>query len=495
MQHKTVDVAQLVRAPDCGSGGRGFKSHLSPKAQNTFTRILGFFYFIFCSTSKYKIMNFESILNRIKRALPSPFSIALILTFFTVFLATFLTGTKSFSNFINVVKFWQSGFWDLLNFAMQMMIMLVLGHILAITPFVGKLISSLIFGVRSSSKAVLVTAVSTMILAYFNWALALIFGAVIARKIAEKSLKEGFAINYPLIAAAGYSGLLVWHGGFSGSAPLKVAEANHFLVAEIGIISIDKTILSPMNIFSAIAVIVLVTSGLWLLAKRTKAEKVAIQYEKKTETIAASKKFKIDNSSVFLRLFALLMFVAIAANMYEQGGVKIININFINFVLFALALWFHKNVNNFLQALNSAIKGSAGILIQFPIYAGIMGIMKYSGLSDILTSFFVDISSENSLPIYTFISAGIVNVFVPSGGGQWAVQGAIVVEAAQKVGVPVHKIIMALAYGDEITNMIQPFWALPLLGITGLKAKDIFPYTLFMMLIGMLVFIVSLLIF
>ena len=440
-------------------------------------------------------MNFEKILNTIKRILPAPFSIAIFLTFITIILAFFLTGNHNSESLFSILSFWETGFWELLNFAMQMMIMLVLGHVLAISSFVSKIISALISGINSNSKAVVITAVSTMILAYFNWALALIFGAIIARKIAEKSLQEGFKINYPLIAAAGYSGLMVWHGGFSGSAPLKVAETNHFLVEQIGVISIDKTILSTMNVFSAASVIVLVSVALWFLSKKTKTEKITIKPEKKIKIIEKSKKFKIDNSSFFLRFFAILMFLAIIVKIYEQASFKIININFINFVLFALAIWFHKNVNNFLQALNSAIKASAGILIQFPIYAGIMGIMKYSGLSDILTQFFVQISTENTLPIYTFISAGIVNIFVPSGGGQWAVQGPVIVEAAQKIGVPVQKLIMALAYGDEITNMIQPFWALPLLGITGLKAKDIFPYTLFMMLIGIFVFVLSLIIF
>jgi short-chain fatty acids transporter len=440
-------------------------------------------------------MNFEKILNGIKRGLPSPFSIAIFLTFISILLAFFLTGKQNPQNFFNILNFWETGFWELLDFAMQMMIMLVLGHVLAISPFISKLITSLISGIRSNSTAVVVTAISTMLLAYFNWALALIFGAIIARKIAEKSIKEGFKINYPLIAAAGYSGLMVWHGGFSGSAPLKVAESNHFLASQIGIIPIDKTILSAMNIFSAIAIITFVSLGLWILSKKAKTEKIYIKLESEIIIAKKSKKFKIDNASFFLRIFAVLMFLAIAVKIYEQSSFKIININFINFILFALALWFHKNVHNFLQALNTAIKGSVGILIQFPIYAGIMGIMKYSGLSDIFTHFFIQISNENSLPIYTFVSAGIVNIFVPSGGGQWAVQGPIIVEAAQKIGVPIHKIIMALAYGDEITNMMQPFWALPLLGITGLKAKDIFPYTLFMMLIGIIVFIGSLLLF
>ncbi len=110
-------------------------------------------------------------------------------------------------------------------------------------------------------------------------------------------------------------------------------------------------------------------------------------------------------------------------------------------------------------------------------------------------AFFVSISNETTFPIFTFISAGIVNVFVPSGGGQWAVQGPIIIEAAQQLGVDIPKCVMALAYGDQLTNMLQPFWALPLLGITGLKAKEILPYTLILLVAGSVIFITSLLSF
>ena len=147
------------------------------------------------------------------------------------------------------------------------------------------------------------------------------------------------------------------------------------------------------------------------------------------------------------------------------------------------------------MAIDKAIRGASGILIQFPLYFGIMGIMKYSGMIEIMSDFFIEISTKQTFPILTFLSAGIVNIFVPSGGGQWAVQGPIIVESAIKIGVSIPKAIMSLAYGDQITNMLQPFWALPLLGITGLKAKEIFPYTLIIMLVGSCIFIMGLLIF
>ena len=163
--------------------------------------------------------------------------------------------------------------------------------------------------------------------------------------------------------------------------------------------------------------------------------------------------------------------------------------------MLGLALILHVNFTNFLSAVEEAIKGASGILIQFPLYFGIMGIMRDSGMVVEIANFFVSISNETTLPIFTFFSAGLVNIFVPSGGGQWAVQGPIVVESALQLGVPLPKAIMALAYGDQLTNMLQPFWALPLLGITKLKANEILPYTLMVMVLGAIIFIGGLLLF
>ena len=176
-------------------------------------------------------------------------------------------------------------------------------------------------------------------------------------------------------------------------------------------------------------------------------------------------------------------------------SLSVINPNYINLVLLGLGITLHSSFHKFLKGVDQAIGGASGILIQFPLYFGIMGIMKYSGMVDLFSEFFVQISNEVTFPIFTFISAGIVNVFVPSGGGQWGVQGPIIIEAASQLNIPYWKAVMALAYGDQITNMLQPFWALPLLGITGLKAKEILPYTLFLLLIGSIIFISALLIF
>ncbi|MBN1252920.1 MAG: short-chain fatty acid transporter [Bacteroidales bacterium] len=436
----------------------------------------------------------------LKKSLPSPFSIALILTLLAILFSLIFTnhGQSNTSYFVDILGFWEKGFWELLAFTMQMMLMLVLGHVLALSKSVNKIIQFAVKFCNSTPKAALIVTFLTLSVSFLNWGLGLIFGAIFARKVGEYAQQNNLKINYPLIGAAGYSGLMFWHGGFSGSAPLKIAEKDHFLFDKIGQILLDQTILSNMNITISIAVLIILPLSIYLLAKQSVNAKVELRnIIKKNEikNIIIDGAERLDYSRIFTGFFAFIfIFIAFYKGL-NSYGIGFLNLNYINFVLFGFGLLLHGNISNFVNAVNKAIVGSSGILIQFPLYAGIMGIMKYSGLTLIFTDFFIDISTATTFPIYTLISAGIVNIFVPSGGGQWAVQGPIIVDAAQQLGVPISKAVMALAYGDELTNMLQPFWALPLLGITGLKAKELIPYTLFLMIIGFFIYATGLFLF
>jgi len=387
--------------------------------------------------------------------------------------------------------------WDLLPFAMQMMLILVLGHVLALTPVVEQFIDFLTGKITNNASAALFVSLVTVALAFLNWGLGLIVGAVFARKVAESFKKRNKVLNYPLIAAAGYSGLMIWHGGLSGSAPLKIAEPGHFLVKETGIIGIDKTILSPMNITLFSFVLKIIPLFFYFLGKIKVSSIGTInllpQSHDKKPFIPAGIE-KIDKYRWFSSLFALFLFAGLCYSFINNKQINI-NLNIINLFLLSSGLLLHRNSHNFLHAVATAIKGSSGILIQFPVYAGIMGIMKYSGLLTSVTNAFISISTSHSFSYFTFLIAGIVNFFVPSGGGQWAIQGPIIVEAAKQLHVSIPKAVMALAYGDQLTNMMQPFWALPLLGITGLKAKQIFPYTFLIMLLGFIIFSVALILY
>ena len=436
-----------------------------------------------------------------KSVLPTPFTIAVLLTFLTFLLALFLTNPQHQGNhFIQLLRFWEQGLWHspLLVFAMQMMLMLVLGHVLALSKPIDKLIAKGTQYCKNTANAAAIITFSSLLVAFFNWGLGLIFGAIFARKVGEHATKKGINLNYPLIGAAGYSGLMVWHGGVSGSAPIKIAEEGHFLAEQIGVISQADTVFSTMNISISIVLLIALPLLMYYLGKQKEGEKLQLVAEENTEKIALSGAEKLDHSTMLTYLFGgIIIFYAFykALILPEVISLKVINPNYINLVLLGFSIIMHKSFFNFLKAVDSAISGATGILIQFPLYFGIMGIMNHSGMVQIMSDFFVSIANETTFPIFTFISAGIVNVFVPSGGGQWAVQGPIIVDAANQLGVSIPKSVMALAYGDQITNMLQPFWALPLLAVTGLKAKEILPYTLILLLAGIVIFIGGLLLF
>jgi short-chain fatty acids transporter len=428
----------------------------------------------------------------LKRFLPSPFSLAVILTYVTIILALFFTPNKSeHAHFIALTGYWAKGFWELLSFTMQMMLILVLGYILALTKPVEALIAVITKKINTTASAAFWVTFLTVIFGYLNWGLALIFGAVFARKLAESFSARKMKFNYPLIGAAGYVGLLVWHGGFSGSAPLKVAEQGHFLFDKTGAIPLSETIFSPGNITMFFVFLLMLPSVMYFLAKRSAEEEIKLlpegsaDVEKETDLDPGE---KLDRSRWFSWSLGLLFLTAMVIMIIDAGDLSFINLNFINFTLFALGILLTPNIAVFTALAGRSIKAATGIMIQFPLYAGIMGIMKYSGLFLVFTDAFMNIANEVTLPFFTFLSAGIVNFFVPSGGGQWAVQGPVVVEAAKQLGIPVSKVVMALAYGDEWTNMLQPFWALPLLGITGLKAKDIVPYTFMLFIVAGVIF-------
>ncbi len=440
----------------------------------------------------------------IQKFLPSPFSIAIILTVLTYFLALFFTerpANESTNYSLQILEYWETGFWELLSFTMQMALILILGHALALTSFFNSIITTFTKYCTNTAKAALLVSLLTILMSFINWGLCLVFGAIFARKVAEKAKANGQKLNYPLVTAAGYSGMMCWHGGFSGSAPLTVASANHFLVEQIGQIGIEQTLFSPMNIFNSVLLLILIPGLFYFLGKRSPGSQITLaiepadKVEAKTSVTGAE---RIDHSIIpALILGFIICFLALRKIWLSPAGtgLSFIDLNYVNFLLFGLTIFLHGSFSKFLQAIQEAVGGAAGIIIQFPLYAGIMGIMKYSGLAAQISESFVAFSTTTTLPIFAFLSAGLVNIFVPSGGGQWAVQGPIITEAAQALGVSVPKAIMALAYGDQLTNMLQPFWALPILGITKLKAKDILPYSVIIMLAGALIFIFSLLLF
>ena len=444
--------------------------------------------------------------------LPMPFTIAIILTVITFVAAFFFAPFQSDNRAIELLTMWEKGMWDkgLLVFAVQMMLILVLGHVLALSPIIDRWIKSALQFCTDTARSVAIVSFLTVLTGYFNWGLALVFGAIFARKVAEKAMREGVKLNYPLVGAAGYVGLLVWHGGLSGSSLIKVAEQGHLremartispekaaLVPDL--ISFEQTVFSPMNLFVFAAVLIAIPSVLYIIGRKVSPSPITLQShpeESQSQDLIGME--RLDHSPIASRLVGAII---LGFSLYKlivfnrPDPLAFFTPNNINFTLLGLGILAHKSFHHFMVAVDQAIGGVSGILIQFPLYFGIMGIMQSSGMVEWISSFFVHISNSTTYPIFTFISAGIINIFVPSGGGQWAVQGPIIIQAASELDVSLSKCILAMAYGDQVTNMLQPFWALPLLGITGLKAREILPYTSLLFLLASIIFVAALLIF
>jgi short-chain fatty acids transporter len=426
----------------------------------------------------------------VQRYLPDPYLFAVILTLVVFILGILLTGSSP----QEMVQFWGSGFWNLLTFSMQMVLILVTGFVLASSSVFKSMLASLARVAKTPAQAIMLVTFISAIASLINWGFGLVIGALFARQIA-KAMPD---VDYRLLIASAYSGFLLWHGGISGSVPLTVATEGHFSQDLIGIIPTSETIFSSFNLFIVVALLIVLPLLNRLMMKGID-NKVSIDptlLEEKTEekqTAAQTPADRLENSMWVSMLIGLLGLWFVVYYFITSGFN--LNLNIVNFTFLFLGILLHKTPRRFLNSVLDAVKGAGGIIIQFPFYAGIIGMMVSSGLAEKMSLWFVSISNEFTFPLFTFISAGIVNFFVPSGGGQWAVQAPVMLPAGLELGVDTAKTAMAVAWGDAWTNMIQPFWALPALAIAGLKARDIMGFCIMAMLVSGVVISIGLLFF
>ncbi|MDO5058459.1 MAG: TIGR00366 family protein [Neisseria sp.] len=416
--------------------------------------------------------------------LPSPFVFCIILTVL-VFGAAMGGAGLSMDE---AAGFWGKGMWSLLGFSMQMALILVTGHVLAKAPFVGRLLDGLAAKVKSPKAAVFAVTLVSLAGCWLNWGFGLIVGAVFAKALARKV--QG--ADYPLLVASAYSGFLVWHGGLSGSIPLALATEGEALVKASGgvvenAIPVAQTLFSPLNLFIVAALFIgLPLLNMLMMPKNPTVADPAKLFEAEPElpqrgTLAQ----KLDDSRIAAFLLVALGAVYLYGHFSKAGFNLALNV-VIALFLFA-GLLAHGTPERYSRAVEESAKGIAGIVLLFPFYGGIMGLMTGAGeggtsLAAGISQAFVAASSQQTFPVLAFLSAGLVNVFVPSGGGQWAVQGPIMLPAGAALGIEPAVSAMAVAWGDAWTNMIQPFWALPLLGIVGLDARSVMGYCLMALL-------------
>ena len=411
----------------------------------------------------------------VERYLPDPYIFVLLLTLITLVFAVVIQGQSP----LTTVQQWGDGFWGLLTFSMQMLLVLVTGFMLACTPLVKALLERLASLAKSPGSAIVLVTLVSLIASWINWGFGLVVGALFAKALARK-----VSVDYRLLVASAYSGFIVWHGGLAGSVPLTIATPGHFSEAQIGVVGTGETIFSGFNLL-LLAIMFVIIPLVNRLMLPPESESIIVDSAKlKDDTLPSATNERpadrLENSKV-LGLLVGFAGLAYLTNYFVSGGA--LNLNIVNTLFLFLAIVLHGTPRNVLHSLQQAVQGGSGIVIQFPFYAGIMAVMVQSGLAQTMSEWLISFASAESLPVWSFISAGIVNIFVPSGGGQWAVQAPVILPAAAELGAEINRVAMAVAWGDAWTNLIQPFWALPVLAIAGLKAKDIMGFCLVQLIV------------
>ena len=371
---------------------------------------------------------------------------------------------------------------------------------MANAPAIKKLIVKLAGVPKKPVGAVAFVTVISAICCFINWGFGLIIGALLAKEVAKK-IK---GLDYRLIIAAAYSGFVIWHAGISGSIPLGMTALNADGVVDntagavTEIVPTSQTIFSAWNLIMVLAVVVVVA---FVNAKMHPDPKDVVSIDPKlledapdnTEVKARKDQTpaeKLENSMVLSYIVVVIGAIYLIYYFVNAGSIlNALSLNIVNLIFLILGIAFHKTPISYVRAITESAESAGGIILQFPFYAGIQGMMVTVGsngvsLASAISTAFVNISTPRTFPVLCYLAAGIVNFFVPSGGGQWAVQGPIMMPAGLELGVTPAVTAMGIAWGDAWTNMLQPFWALPALGIAGLGARDIMGYCAIVLIVS-----------
>ena len=424
----------------------------------------------------------KACVKLVQKYLPDPFIFAVILTLIAACVAMPVCRQSP----IEVIEHWGNGVWSLLAFAMQMALVLVCGSTLASAPVIKKGISSLASIPKTPAAAIaLVTGISA-VACWLNWGFGLIVGVIFAKEIAKKLR----GVDYRLLIASAYSGFVVWHAGLSGSIPLTMATPGSGLKeitrgAVENPVPISSTILDPHNlIIVAIVIVALILVNSLMHPKGDNV--IAIDPFLLTDEAPAPKAKPsspaehLENSRVLSWIISLMGFSFLIIKLAKGGS---IDLNFVIMLFLFAGILLHGNPLSYVRAFGKSATGASGILLQFPFYAGIMGIIMGTGESGIclgteVSNACISISNHTTYPLLTFLCAAVLNMFVPSGGGHWAIQAPIMFTAGAQLDVDPGLTGMAISWGDAWTNLIQPFWALPALAIAKLNARDIMGFCL-----------------
>jgi short-chain fatty acids transporter len=452
----------------------------------------------------------EVIADRVERWMPSPFLFAILLTYVAA-LAAFLSEGAGATE---IALSWNEGFWSLLEFAMQMVLILVTAFVVAYHPRVKTLIDRLVRIPNSGRQAVVLVGIVAMLAGWISWGFGLILGAIIAREMGKHAENSGMVVHYPLLAVAGYLGMsLTWGWGMSSSAGLlQATDGNVFMEAGVvdRVIPATEWVFHPYPLALTALSIVYASVMLYLLCPPKENARGLSRYTELTESGPAvgereaattsqgpepatdggttesaddpSPADRINNSKILGGILALTG-VALFGRSFFTEGLGALDLNVLNFGFLMIGLILYTSPIDYLEEFYDAVQSSAGIILQFPFYAGIIGIMEGTGLVDTITEFLLSIATPATFPVIAWITAGVLNLFVPSAGGEWTIIGGPMMTAGEELGIPHGQTIASYAVGDAHTNLLNPFWAIPLLAITGLRAREMFGYAITMMIL------------
>jgi short-chain fatty acids transporter len=423
---------------------------------------------------------------------PDAFIFVIVLSVLTFLLAIFNTD----STVIETFEAWGTGLPKLFTFTAQICIIMITAHALAHTKPVESILSKLGSYPTSQIHAYALVTFISGLASLFAWSFGLIVGGIVSKFVAIGCARKRIRIHYPLLVASAYSGYVIWHMGYSSSAALFVSSAGHSLIDKIGVIPVTNTIFSSFNITVAIFTLLIITIINPLMRPDNDSEIKEIdsnvfRFSDKNEYSDVNNNIRspaqtIENSRLISFFLAVSLLFFIGLVFYKKGFS--LDLNIVSWSFLGIGLLLSNSPIHYVKLVNKASITVGPIILQYPFYAGIMGIMADTGLINILAEKISSIATAETLGFYSFLSGGLVNMFIPSGGGQWAVQGPVMVEAASYLNVKPYVIVLGVAYGDQWTNMIQPFWTIPLLAIAGLHMRQIMGYTFVIFIITGVIF-------
>jgi short-chain fatty acids transporter len=404
-----------------------------------------------------------------------------------VFTAGLLVGSTA----TDLVGYFGDGFWGLIPFTMQMVMIIIGGYVVASSPPVARLIRRLAAVPRTPRGAVALVAFISTTSSLVSWGFSLIFSALVVREVVQRVR----GVDYRAAGAAAYLGVgTVWALGLSSSAALMMATPGSIppeLLRISGRIPLSETIFTRQSML-AVLILVIVSVGIsYLSAPSAATAKTAESLGVKVVASAPLAETRgtpgewLEYSGVLTLLICVMGFSYLGKVVFVKGFRAALDLNTYNFLFIMMGLLLHWRPRAFLHAVSGSVPATAGVLIQFPFYAGIFGMVTRSPLSQHMARFFVRISTQGTYPVLVASYSAVLGLFVPSGGSKWVIEAPYVLEAATRHHVNLGWVVQTYNTAEALPNLVNPFWMLPLLGLLGIRARQLVGYTVLQLIINL----------